>query len=474
MKKNNLIMTFLFLTLATYGENNSKFNIKTNIKKTAVEAFVEKSVPKTFSGDESISLDRGSSNNLLNIGLSFLGSIKPKYSPNVILNYTLNREKILFTLNNSNLSSQTNFNGSIVGNLDGSSQKFTSDFKGKLGVNSLVDLSENWELSTKTSPILNLEKVVLPVNVSISGFKINENISLKSQVSNKINPILYKAAADIDNKVKEIKLKAIVDNYWKGLSTPILLDSKSDIWLLLRPKTAYRGTLYSDENNISLSSGFQGDITIFVGKPDSVIDLGVLPKLKSTSQDLSKFNLNVPAIIKYEKLEALIDKNLGNKTFNIFEGINLKTKTTTLQKDNTLLKIKTNFSLNLFSIFNLDGTLLAKGTPEILENKVLQAKDFSFTIESDSFLLKLLDKFFHDKIQKIVEKDYLTLDFQNDLTGAKKLLEEKVSKFKIKENIYIENTIDELKITNVEIKEKEIIIYTNIVGNSNLQVNSLD
>ncbi|MGL6120576.1 MAG: DUF4403 family protein [Fusobacteriaceae bacterium] len=474
MKKNNLIMTFLFLTLITYGENNSKFNIKTNIKKTAVENFVEKSVPKTFSGDENISLDHGSSNNLLKIGLSFLGSIKPKYSPNVILNYTLNREKILFTLNNSNLNSQTNFSGSIVGNLDGSSQKFTSDFKGKLGVSSLVDLSENWELSTKTSPVLSLEKVVLPVNVSISGFKINENISLKSQVSNKINPILYKAAADIDNKIKEIKLKAIVDNYWKGLSTPILLDSKSDVWLLLRPKTAYRGTLSSDENNISLSSGFQGDITIFVGKPDSVIDLGALPKLKSTSQDLSKFNLNVPAIIKYEKLEALIDKNFSNKTFNIYEGINFKTKTTTLQKDNTLLKIKTNFSLNLFTVFNLNGTLLAKATPEILENKVLQAKDFSFTIESDSFLLKLLDKFFHNKIQKIVEKEYLTLDFQNDLIGAKKLLEENIYKFRIKENIYIENTIDELKITNVEIKEKEIIIYTNIVGNSNLQVNSLD
>lgn len=474
MKKKLVLLSFLILNIVSYGEVNSKVNIKTNIKKSAVESLVEKDIPSSFTGDENISLGSKSGGNLLTLGLSFLGSRGSKYSSNVKLNYTVNRGEITFSLNNWNLSGGTSFNGVVVGNLEGSSQKFTTDFKGSLGVNSAISLSENWELSSKTSPNLNLEKVILPVNVTISGFKINENISLREEVARKITPLLVKAGNDIDNKVKEVNLKGLVENYWKTLKEPILLDSESDIWLLVRAKNAYHGPLSSNSENISLTSGVEGDITVFLGKPETVPNLGTLPRLKSTSQDISKFHLNVPGIITYEKLEEFINRSFSNKIFDIFKGVKFESKKTVLEGDNKFLKVKNDFTLKIFSILSLDGTLIAKGTPEIQEHKVLKVKDFSFELETKSFILKIADRFFHNKIQEIVEENYLTLDFQKDLTGAKKLLQEKVTQLKLKENIVLGTNIEEFRITDIEIKEKEIVVYTYISGDSTLNIASLD
>lgn len=474
MNKKQILLSFLMVTLGAYSENISKINLKTNVKKSAVENFINKEIPETFTGNETISLASNSTGDILNLGLSLLGRRGSKYSPNIVVNYVVNRGKIAFSLENWNLTGETDFNGTVVGNLQGSNSKFNSNFNGALGVKSNVFLSENWDLITKTSPNLKLDRVILPVNASISGFKINENINIRDQIAKQITPVLNKTAADLDKKIGEINLKSLIENYWKTLKEPILLDKDLDIWLLARPKSAYYGNLSSDTNNISLNSGIEGEFTIFVGKPESVSNLGALPKLKTTSQDISKFNLNIPGVIKFSKLENILNQNFANKIFDIFTGVKLENKKINLQGDNKELKLKTEFSLKIFNIFSMDGILIGKGTPEIFENKELQIKGFTFEIESESFILNLLDKFFHKKIQGIVEKNYLTLDFEKDLTGIKKLLQEKTAHFKINEALHLNSSIDELKISNVEIRDQEIIIYTSILGSSVLDITSIE
>lgn len=476
--KCNKKLVFLSLLIALGGhtyavEKNSQINLEIGIKKSAINEIVEKEIPRNFSGDGiyEIANQSGGKNQLLGFGLSLLKNIKSDIPTKAFWKYNLDRGPVFLSAKGNTVSASTDFSGKAGGVLENSSKNVETDFTGNLGVSTAFSITENWQLITKTSPLLNLSNSVLPLQLEIAGIKIDEKISMRSELEKRINPILQKTANDLDREISQFNLRDFIDAQWKNLKDPILINSEYDVWLVARPKKAQYGGIVEKTDRFSIVAGTEAELFLSVGKPENISNLGNLPKIYSQEKENS-FTLNLPVILSYNSIKKTLEEKFLNKIFPLFKGGKLTVKNIDLQGENGDLNLKSNFILNIFSILNLEANVAVKGTPKLSQDKkILSLENFSFQVESKNFLVRIADKFFHKKIEKMILEKYLSFNIEKDVPTLKKVLAEKAKTLELSKNILLSTDIQELNIEDISLDEKGIIIYSQITGTSILNIN---
>lgn len=476
--KCNKKLVFLSLLIALGGhtyavEKNSQINLEIGIKKSAINEIVEKEIPRNFSGDGiyEIANQSGGKNQLLGFGLSLLKNIKSDIPTKAFWKYNLDRGPVFLSAKGNTVSASTDFSGKAGGVLENSSKNVETDFTGNLGVSTAFSITENWQLITKTSPLLNLSNSVLPLQLEIAGIKIDEKISMRSELEKRINPILQKTANDLDREISQFNLRDFIDAQWKNLKDPILINSEYDVWLVARPKKAQYGGIVEKTDRFSIVAGTEAELFLSVGKPENISNLGNLPKIYSQEKENS-FTLNLPVILSYNSIKKTLEEKFLNKIFPLFKGGKLTVKNIDLQGENGDLNLKSNFILNIFSILNLEANVAVKGTPKLSQDKkILSLENFSFRVESKNFLVRIADKFFHKKIEKMILEKYLSFNIEKDVPTLKKVLAEKAKTLELSKNILLSTDIQELNIEDISLDEKGIIIYSQITGTSILNIN---
>lgn len=471
------LMIFAF-ERAHSAETQSKINLEVSLKKSAIQNIVEKDVPKDFSGNGTlVGSDAASSsgNKLLGFGLSILKEIKPKLNYNILWKYTLQRGEIDFTVNNNTLLAATPFTGTVTGTLEkGDKGKAVStNFDGALGVASNFLITPNWDLRAQTSPKLTLNNTTLPLKFDVAGIPINENLNLGHELEKQITPLLTKAGSEIDSKIAEVNLKEYVNREWTLLKEPISVEKDYDAWLVVRPKKASYGNIRAVNDRLNVVVGADTDLALYIGKPTKISPLGELPKINMLERD-NDFLINLPVIANYENIQNELNNNIGEKTFPIGYGTKVTINNTTLTGVKDLFNLKTDFVLDVWGMFTLKGVLGAEGKPELTpDKKVLKVENFAFNIASDSFIIRMADKIFHNMILKKIKENYLSLDLSRDIPKLQKIAAEKARSITLSKDMILKNDIKSLDIQDISITEKEIIIFTQIKGSSLLEINSL-
>ncbi|MGL4733060.1 MAG: DUF4403 family protein, partial [Fusobacteriaceae bacterium] len=383
------------------------------------------------------------------------------------------RGPVFLSAKGNNISASTDFAGKASGILENSSKNVEADFNGNLGVSTSINITEEWQLITKTSPLLNLSNSVLPLQLEVAGLKIDEKISMRSELEKRINPILQKTARDLDAEIAQFNLKEFIDRQWKNLIDPIQLDKTYDIWLVARPKKAYYGGIHEKTDTFSVVTGTEAELFLSVGKPENVPDLGNLPKIYSQEKE-NRFTLNLPVILKYSAIKKTLEENFLNRAFKLFRGGELILNKIDLQGEGGNLHLKSNFILNLFSLLNLEAGVTLYGTPKLSQDKkVLSLENFSFTIESRNFILKIADKFFHKKIEKMILENYLSFNIEKDVPLLQRSLSEKIKTLELDKNILLNSEIQGMSIEDISLDSNGLIIYSQIIGSSHLNIGKL-
>ncbi|MGL4402393.1 MAG: DUF4403 family protein [Fusobacteriaceae bacterium] len=475
-KKIIFLSLLLFAGNGSYSaEKNSQINLEISVKKSAINEILENEIPRNFSGDGiyEVASQGGSKSQLLGLGLSLLKNFKTDIPTRAFWKYSLDRGAIFLSAKGNNISASTDFSGKANGILENSSKNVEADFNGNLGVSTSFNITEEWQLFTKTSPLLNLSNSMLPLQLEIAGLKIDEKISMRSELEKRINPILQKTARDLDTEIAQFNLKEFIDKQWKNLKDPLQINKTYDVWLVARPKKAYYGGIHEKADTFSIVTGTEAELFLSVGKPETIHDLGVLPKIYSQEKE-NMFTLNLPVILKYNAIKKTLEENFLNKVFKLFRGGELTLKKIDLQGDGRTLNLKSNFILSLFSLLNLEAGVTLYGTPQLFEDKkVLSLENFSFKIDSDSFILKIADKFFHKKIEKMILENYLSFNIEKDVPLLQKALSEKVKILELEKNIILNTNIQNLSIEDISIDNNGVIIYSQILGNSILDIKKL-
>ncbi|MGL5100746.1 MAG: DUF4403 family protein, partial [Fusobacteriaceae bacterium] len=346
-KKIIFLSLLLLVGSESYSaEKNSQINLEISVKKSAINEILENEIPRNFSGDGiyEVASQGGSKSQLLGLGLSLLKNFKTDIPTRAFWKYSLDRGAIFLSAKGNNISASTDFSGKANGILENSSKNVEADFNGNLGVSTSFNITEEWQLFTKTSPLLNLSNSMLPLQLEIAGLKIDEKISMRSELEKRINPILQKTARDLDTEIAQFNLKEFIDKQWKNLKDPLQINKTYDVWLVARPKKAYYGGIHEKADTFSIVTGTEAELFLSVGKPETIHDLGVLPKIYSQEKE-NMFTLNLPVILKYNAIKKTLEENFLNKVFKLFRGGELTLKKIDLQGDGRTLNLKSNFIL---------------------------------------------------------------------------------------------------------------------------------
>lgn len=294
----------------------------------------------------------------------------------------------------------------------------STEFNLDLTLVSSVQVDKDWKLRTSTTateftfsrkPYLDFGVVDVDIT-SIVKTALKENMS--------------SITSAIDDEVPSmIPLRDYMENAWKEMQTPILMDSAYQAWLILKPNYIMMQPLVFDSKKVTLNAGIETFIETQLGeKPRTGKTLPLAsPYIKDKIDKV--FTLEVPVTIDFKFATELARRNLKDSVFTVSKKKQVKIDDIEIYGKGGDVFIKAMLS------GNFEGLVYLRGKPSIDTVKnVIYFADLDFDINTKNGLLKIADWLAHGTLKKILQKEF-TYAVGADLNAAKATLQEFLNGF---------------------------------------------
>ncbi|MGL5989666.1 DUF4403 family protein [Cetobacterium sp.] len=455
-------------------ENRSKVDLDISLRKSVVENIINKQLPNLIEDSGSGSeIFNGHKNGILGTGLSLLGAIDKKFSQSsesFIWTYKINRSPILFSAKGQEVEAITDISGLFKASWSRNKDGTEMILNGNAGIKSTVSISPDWKLETNSSPFLNISNKSIPLNLDVYGLKLKTDINIGDSLEKSISSKLKKATKELDEKIGAFDLKSIVEKNWIKLKDPILINQDYNLWLTVDPKSARYSDMVSSTDDLSIKVGADVDLNMFFGDKPETLQLKNLPEMNFGFVD-DNFNIVLPILADYSNLNNIINSNLKDKDIKITSAITSNISDVNLSSENKTFFIKGDFKLSIFSLLNPKGTITAHLKPTFDKaTHTLNVDNFDYVLQSDSFVLNLLNKLFENKVKDIIQKKYLNFNSAKEVGVLKIILEEKVKNIELDKNVYLKSSIDNLTIDNLNINDEFLSLTFRVIGKSTIEI----
>lgn len=320
-----------------------------------------------------------------------------------------------------------------------------------------AQLGKDWTLVTTTTatdmqfskePVLDFGIVQIPVTRLIKG------------ILNTHMPTITKS---IDQEVSSaLPVKTYMEDAWKQVQEPILLDSAYQAWLLMKPKNILITPLKCDVHKLSLQAGMETWIETHIGKKPEV-------KLKSflnppvVKEKLSnQFMLELPIKIDFDMATHIARANLKDSTFQIS-----KNKKITITDVNIYGRSGFAFiEAHLKGSFN--GAVFFKGKPSLdTLTHTLYLKDFDYDINTKNGLYSIASWMLHGTLKRIMEKQF-RYSIASDLDAARLSINRLMNGYVYDKYFQINGQVGKLKLSDVYCTDQGIHAIFNTSGQSHI------
>jgi hypothetical protein len=303
------------------------------------------------------------------------------------------------------------------------SKSQATNFDMNISVETLLELTEDWQIKTtttgnynwgKTRPTLNIG----PISVPLSGI-----------IDMALKPQMNKIAAQMDKEIQNrVNIKQYVQKAWVDVQQPILLDQAMNAWLAVSPQELRITPLTAKEGTISMKVGIKSFIEVVSGsKPAPVIN-GVLPRLITDPNLADDFEIGLIGEISYDQATALLKQQVLNKPYT-FEN----NKYLVIVKD---LALSSNGDKLLMDMVvdgkagkkKLGGRIYMEGIPYYdAATSSVRVKDFDYNVKTKNVLLKsaswLANVGFHKKLEEM-----LVFPLEGQLKDMQKAVQDNLDK----------------------------------------------
>ena len=272
-------------------------------------------------------------------------------------------------------------------------------------------------------------------------------------IEKEISKALKEVETKMDEEIRKVDLRPMVEKAWNELSKPIFIDNFG--YLHLQPQSLGLDDFQFDKNKVRSTIELGVKPTVLSEPSQSKI---ALPPLKNNKYPEG---LKIPLLISlnYDSLNAIIDSNFqpieldaGKKKKIIIRNIDLVGP----KLGKTVIKVNFEGSKK--------GVLYLIGNPTFQKNGTEVAmKDVEFDVETKDLILKLAKWLFQDKItQKLEEK--LIFDISMQIADAKKEIDKQLnqsSKLSNGQKIQMKGKLTELlpKSINPSLTNLDVMIY---------------
>lgn len=171
------------------------------------------------------------------------------------------------------------------------------------------------------------------------------------------------------------------------------------------------------------------------------------------------FDVVIKAQMDYEEVAKFFNHHFANQTYTIEEDkYYLFIEEFHCSNQGTKAVVGMTFSIESKRWFlkrKLAGKALFKGSINFHQPKyVVKTRNLNYTLETDSFILKILDNFYHNTLIVFLS-DFLQYNFQQELLDAKIEAQNQINSFQSQTN-WIKGNINELDLERVTIENEGV------------------
>ncbi len=326
----------------------------------------------------------------------------------------------------------------------------------KLEINfeSEISIASNYQLKSKTKLIS-----VKPVDpCELTFFKYDASKLIEEEMSSYLKTL----ESDIDDQIEKVDLLTPVSQAWKVMQESIDIPGIGHLYFQPRSVEIEPITFSKQKANINinmeLSPIFSSD-SIFISKPS----LPVLSKVPSKEN----FNLPLLTLLSYDSLNAIFNQEISGMVIPFKKKKIIISELKALGPVGKQLLFKVDFS------GSKKGTIYLLGTPYFdQKTKEISFPDLTFDLRTHDAILKsakwMFDKKLTDTFRNSTKFD-LTEQMENGRLEIEKQLNTKIE-YQKGEFVSLSGNLSSLNLSDLQVGANELRVIVNIEGNLSLKL----
>lgn len=187
-------------------------------------------------------------------------------------------------------------------------------------IQSIPNIGTDWRFSTRSKA--NIRWDDLPV-YEFAGLRLDLPAVFSQAIERQTNQLAALADAEIP---KQVKLREELLKVWPQLTTPFLIDSKTNTWFIARPKEFFSTPIKSVNGNLQFSVGINTIMEVAFGnkpEPDRVPSL-FLPPMRQVPNLSNKLQVLLSPEIPFTLIDQQLKLLLKDPKFTKFESADYK------------------------------------------------------------------------------------------------------------------------------------------------------
>ena len=297
-----------------------------------------------------------------------------------------------------------------------------------------INLNPDWKISTSTTP--NGYKWISEPKVKIGFFEI----PITSIIEKIMDRELPNVVKTVDTEISKINLRPKIDQVWKSVQNPILMNEAYQAWLKVSPQSIMMTPVGTKGRNVRIGLGITAVAETFLGSKPAAQPAAALPALKIADKMEEKFEVGLMTEIPYSQMRKIAMDMAGGKTYDFNDG---KQKITILDieiyghGDDVVVGTTMSGALN--------GKVYVKGKPYYdAASTSIKVKDMDFDLDTKDRLVKTANWLAHGKFLKMMEP-YFSVSVASQLDEARKMIKENLSGNAMSKTVKLNGNLSELK-----------------------------
>lgn len=285
-------------------------------------------------------------------------------------------------------------------------------------------------------------------------------------IMNALKKELDASKADMEKSYGRIDLKPQFQKLWHQLNTPYNINNMG--WLQINPQKIRINTLYGSGSKLNVNIGLGAKPVVKFEKPNN--PLTPVPNISSFSRDPG-FNVFVDAVLNYDSLSAILNKQIAGKEFNFNKAFVRKKfifqECQLMGSKNERLIVKVKFT------GTDEGHFYVTGKPVYDDvAKTLAITDVDFDVKSKDALLKAADWLFSKKITKEIER-LARYDISSFVNDAQNNINQQLNSEFMK-GVKGSGNIRQISIAGIFPQTNWLVIRANCSGDLSVNVSNID
>jgi hypothetical protein len=330
-----------------------------------------------------------------------------------------------------------------------------------------MEIKSNWELESVTTGNFKWDKK--PV-VSVGGLI---DIPLESQIEAPLREQVDAIAKDIDKAIKDaLDLKAIGTEAWSMAQEPMLMDSMTNAWLYINPKTVYATPLVLKSGRATFDLGISTYVSNTFGEAKKEVTTSALPPLKIVKSVPDNFSVVLSAIAGYDEIKTILNTQFTNQTYTYEDQtITITEMDFVGSADKVIIKVGVDGQIKKGILKKrVRGALFLEGIPYYdSTDMAIKIRDLEYTLDTKDVLLKAA-KWLSDKKIKDLMADNLVFPIGDQIEEAKKMIEKELKSVAVNEYATVSGSLNSLRPEGIYLTEKAIHVVILADGKVRMRV----